>query len=132
MRKIPLVIGREDGDNIQDADGTVIFDEDGAKKAVLAATATIALDTEKVGTLTPSHQPVFAGESAWTGGLVTLAVTVTGVLATDIVLCNFYTIGTEGTVIAAVATANTITFTLDTANTTNDAVVSYQVLRATA
>ena len=77
-----------------------------------------------------SHSIKFAGEETWTGGLATLAVTVTGALATDIVLANFQTIGTEGTVVAAVVTADTVTFTLDAANTSNDAVISYQVLRA--
>jgi len=82
--------------------------------------------------ITPSNVVKFAGEVNWTGGLITLAETVTGALATDIVIANFQTIGTEGTVLASVVTTDTVTFTLDTANTTNDAVVSYQVLRATA
>ena len=82
--------------------------------------------------LQPSHVTKFAGEVTWTGGLITLATVVTGVLDSDIVTCSFSTIGTEGVVLAVVPTADTLTFTLDTANTTNDAVVSYNVLRATA
>jgi len=100
--------------------GSTVID-DGSITLVKLATA-----------VSPSHVVKFANEVTWTGGLVTLAVTVTGALATDIVIANFQTIGTEGTVLAAVVTDNTVTFTLDTANTTNDAVVSYQVLRATS
>jgi len=86
------------------------------------------LDTD----ITPSHIVKYAGEVTWTGGLITLAETVTGALATDIVIANFQTIGTEGVVIASVVTTNTVTFTLDTANTSNDAVVSYTVLRVSS
>ena len=82
--------------------------------------------------ITPSHVTKFAGEVTWTGGGATLATTVTGVAATDIVLVGFHTIGTEGVTLAVVPTTNTLTFTLNTANTTNDAVVSYNVLRAIA
>jgi hypothetical protein len=83
--------------------------------------------------VTPSHVVKYAGEVTWTGGLATLASTVTGVAATDIVIASIHTLGTQGTILqGAVASANTITFTLDAANTSNDAVISYVVFRAVA
>lgn len=81
--------------------------------------------------ITMSHVVKFAGEVTWSGGGATLAHTVTGALATDIVMATFHTLGTEGTIIqGAVASSNTVTFTLDAANTSNDAVVAYVVYRA--
>jgi hypothetical protein len=81
----------------------------------------------------PSHVVKFAAEVTWTGGLSTLAVTVTGALATDIVQATFHTLGTEGTIIqGAVASSDTVTLTLDAANTSNDAVIAYVVYRAAA
>lgn len=81
----------------------------------------------------PSHVVKYAGEVTWSGSGATLASTVSGVAATDIVVANFHTLGTEGTILqGAVASSNTITFTLDAANTSNDAVISYMVLRAAA
>ena len=84
--------------------------------------------------IAPSHVVKYAGEVTWSGGGATLASTVTGVLATDIVVASFHTLGTEGTILqgAYASAADTITFTLDAANTSNDAVISYQVLRAAA
>lgn len=80
----------------------------------------------------PSHVVKYAGEVTWTGSGATLAATVTGVLDTDIVVASFHTLGTEGTILqgAYASAADTITFTLDAANTSNDAVISYMVLRA--
>ena len=81
----------------------------------------------------PSHIVKYAGEVTWSGSGATLASTVTGVAATDIVIASIHTLGTEGTILqGAVASLNTITFTLDAANTTNDTVVSYVVYRAAA
>lgn len=82
--------------------------------------------------VTPSHIVVYAGEVTWSGWWATLAETVSGVLATDIVIASIHTLGTEGTILqwAYASATDTITFTLDAANTSNDAVISYQVLRA--
>jgi hypothetical protein len=81
----------------------------------------------------PSHVVKYAGEVTWSGGGATLAATVMGVAATDIVVASFLTLGTEGTILqGAIASLNTITFTLDAANTSNDAVISYAVFRAAA
>jgi|SaaInl7_200m_RNA_FD_contig_51_1355422_length_1751_multi_5_in_0_out_0_2 hypothetical protein len=83
--------------------------------------------------LTPSHTPKYMGEVTWSGGGATLAETVTGVAATDIVIASILTLGSEGTILqGAIASTNTITFTLDAANTSNDAVISYAVFRAAA
>ena len=107
----------EIGDNAVDSAAI----EDGTILAADLATA-----------ITPSHVTKYAAEVTWSGGGATLATTVTGVAATDLVQVSFHTPGTEGTVLSVVPTTNTLTFTLDTANTTNDAVVSYNVLRAIA
>jgi len=81
----------------------------------------------------PSHIVKYAGKVTWTGGGATKAVTVTGVAATDIVTASIETAPTEAAYIASVApTTNTVTITLSTANTSNDAVIAYQVLRATS
>lgn len=83
--------------------------------------------------LTPSHIVKYAGEVTWSGGGATLAHTVTGALATDLVEATFHTLGSEGTIIqGAVASSDTVTLTLDTANTSNDAVITYVVYRAAA
>ena len=81
--------------------------------------------------IAPSHVVVYAGESSWTGGGTSLAATVTGVAATDIVVSQFHTVPSEAAyIVSCAASENTITTTLSAANTTNDAVISYVVLRA--
>lgn len=80
---------------------------------------------------TVSHQVVYAGEFTWSGGAASAAETVTGALATDIVIATIQSAPTEAAYIASAAvTANTVTVTLSAANTSNDAVISYVVLRA--
>jgi hypothetical protein len=70
------------------------------------------------------------GSSTWSGSGTTLAVTVEGVLATDIVLASINGIPTQAAYLAgAVPTTNTITFTLSAANTSNNAVIGWQVIR---
>lgn len=71
-----------------------------------------------------------SGEVTWTGGLATLAIAATGVLSTDRVIATIQTAPTEAAYIAsAEATADTVTLTLSTANTSNDAVIAYEVVR---
>lgn len=83
--------------------------------------------------ITPSHIVVYAGEDTWTGGGASKAITVTGAAATDIVVATIQSAPSEAAYIASAAvTANTVTITLSAANTSNDAVISYQVLRAAA
>jgi len=80
-----------------------------------------------------SHMVVYAGEITWSGAGASLATTVTGVLASDIVICSIQTVPTQAAyLVSSAATANTITNVLSAANTSNDAVISYMVLRATS
>jgi hypothetical protein len=73
---------------------------------------------------------VYTGSITWSGSGASLATTVTGVAATDIILTQFTTSPTQAAYITkAVPTANTITITLSTANTGNDAVIKYVVIR---
>jgi len=68
------------------------------------------------------------GSVTWSGGLTTLALTLTGVAATDEVYAEIITEPTEAAnLVSAVPTTNTITFTLGAANTSNDAVIRYVV-----
>ena len=81
----------------------------------------------------PSHVAKFGDKITWSGGGTSLATTVTGVLATDIVMATLQNHGTQGTTFLQVApSANTLTATISTANTSNDLVYSYIVFRAAA
>jgi len=83
--------------------------------------------------IAPSHVVKYAGKITWSGGGASLATTVTGVAATDIVLASVQVAATETGYIASVApTTNVITIVLSTANTSNQAVIAYEVLRAVA
>lgn len=140
---------------------TVVTSEGGVAEAALAANAvtttkikdgnvtaaklaTDAVETAKIKNgnvtlaklsagITPSHIVKYAGTVTWTGGTASKAVTVTGVAATDIVLASFLVTPTEAAYIAKIVpTTDTITITLSAANTSNDAQISYIVLRAVA
>lgn len=140
---------------------TVVTSEGGVAEAALAANAvtttkikdgnvtaaklaTDAVETAKIKNgnvtlaklsagITPSHIVKYAGTVTWSGGTASKAVTVTGVAATDIVLASFLVTPTEAAYIAKIVpTTNTITITLSAANTSNDAQISYVVLRAVA
>ncbi len=83
--------------------------------------------------ITPSHIVVYAGEFTWSGAGTSVATTVTGALASDIVVATIQSAPSEAAYLASAAvTADTVTVTLSAANTSNDAVISYQVLRAAA
>jgi len=83
--------------------------------------------------ITPSHIVVKAGSITWSGSGASLATTIAGVAATDIVMCTIAVAPTQAAYIKAAApTLNTITIVLSAANTSNDAEISYQVLRAAA
>ena len=140
---------------------TVVTSEGGVAEAALAANAvtttkikdenvtaaklaTDAVETAKIKNgnvtlaklsagITPSHVVKYAGTFTWTEGGASKAVTVDGVAATDIVLASFLVTPTEAAYIAKIVpTTNTITITLSAANTSNDAQISYVVLRAVA
>ena len=81
--------------------------------------------------ITPAYVVKYAGEYTWSGGGASCAETVTGALASDILLVTVQTAPTEAvTLKSAAVTSNTVTVTLSGANTTNDAVIAYVVLRA--
>jgi hypothetical protein len=83
--------------------------------------------------LTPSHIVKYAGEVTWTGGGTSIATTVTGVAATDIVMCTIETVPSEAAyIVSCTCSTNTVTTTLSAANTSNDAVIAYVVYRAAA
>lgn len=83
--------------------------------------------------IAPSHVAKYAGIVTWSGSGATKAATVNGVAATDIVIATIQTKPTQAAyLVAATPTTNTITFELSAANTSNDAVIQYVVLRAAA
>jgi hypothetical protein len=85
----------------------------------------------KVKVSSAGFAPVFVGSHTWAGGGATSAATVTGVLSTDLVIATIRTKPTQAAyLVGVVPTANTLTFELSAANTSNDAVITYQVLRA--
>ena len=81
----------------------------------------------------PAYVPVYAGAITWSGSGASLAHTVTGALATDIVSAVLRVKGTEPSyLVSAIPSTDTLTFTVDAANTTNDTQVDYVVFRAAA
>lgn len=83
--------------------------------------------------ITPSHVVKYAGKITWSGSGTSLATTVSGVAATDIVIATVQTKATEASyLVSAAPTTDTITLVLSAANTSNDAVIAYSVLRAAA
>lgn len=82
------------------------------------------------GAFRPSHYVAYAGEHTSVGGDAVEVATVTGVLATDVIVTNIED-ATSGAanVLKVVATANTITWTFN-ADPTADHNISYAVLRA--
>ena len=81
--------------------------------------------------IAPSHVAKFGGKITWSGSGASLATTVTGVAATDIVIATLENRGTQGTTfLQVVPTTNTLTATISTANTSNDLIYSYIVFRA--
>jgi len=79
----------------------------------------------------PSHVVKYAGEWTWAGSGTGHAETVTGALATDIVVGSIQTVPSQaGYLVSLAVTDNTVTATLSAANSSNDAVISYVVYRA--
>ncbi len=73
---------------------------------------------------------VAGGSFQWSGGLTTKAVTITGLLSTDYAYAEIINSPTQASKITdAAVTADTLTVTLDVANTSNDAIVTYVVYR---
>lgn len=83
--------------------------------------------------ITPSHVVKYAGKVTWTGSGASKAATIAGVVSTDVVVASIQTVPTQAAyLVSAAPTTDTVTFVLSAANTSNDAVISYQVLRAAA
>ena len=83
--------------------------------------------------ITPSHVVKYAGKITWSGSGASLATTITGVLSTDIILVTIQKVPTQAAyVLSAAPTTDTLTIVLSAANTSNDAIIAYQVLRAAA
>jgi len=79
--------------------------------------------------ITPSHVVAFAGKEANGGGSATVAITVTGVAATDIVFAQLQASTNAATVQKVTPTTNTITVLLS-ADPGAATSISYQALRA--
>jgi len=100
--------------------------------AVTIATGAIDLAMLSAG-VTPSHVVKFAGTITWSGSGAELGTAVAGVLSTDILVASFLVTPTQAAYIAKIVpTTDTITITLSTANTGNNAQISYVVYRAAA
>ena len=83
--------------------------------------------------ISPSHVVKYAGKITWSGSGASLATTVTGVASTDILICTIQTAPTQAAYLVSCApTTDTVTITLSAANTSNQAVIAYTVLRATS
>ena len=83
--------------------------------------------------ITPSHVVKFAGKITWSGSGASLATTISGIVSTDIVICTIQTAPTQAAyLVSAAPTTDTLTITLSAANTGNNAVIGYMILRAAA
>lgn len=80
----------------------------------------------------PSHVVKFAGQHTTVGGDAAEAITVTGALATDLAFVQMVDNGTDNrTIVDAVVTSNTLTVTFS-GNPGDDAIINYQLIRATS
>lgn len=76
------------------------------------------------------EQIIRTGSVTWTGGGTSLTHDVAPALTTDHVICSFDTLPTETSTVSGKVTSNgTLTFTLTAANTSNNAIISYIVIR---
>jgi len=106
---------------IQGSDGVAL-----ATVTSVTTNVTVEVITAQAGT----QYIVFAGEHTTVGGAAAEAITVTGALATDLVLTMHHTVGAgTQTILSAVASADTVTVTFS-ADPSTDNVVTYTVLRA--
>ena len=125
---------RIDGDNsIADKAVTLAKLADTVQASI--AKADTALQTVVLANLNtgiaPSHVVKYAGKITWSGSGASLATTVAGVAATDIVVATIQLAPTQAAyLVSAAPTLNTVTLTLSAANTGNNAIIGYQVLRA--
>ena len=88
-------------------------------------------DVQIAASYTPTRVVKYSGETTWSGDGASIATTVSGVLASDIVIATIQTVPSQAAyIVSCAATENTITTTLSAANSSNDAVIAYIVLRA--
>lgn len=81
--------------------------------------------------ISASHIVKFGGQHTTVGGAAAEAITVTGALVTDLAFVQLVNDGTANvSVLSAVVTADTLTVTFS-ADPGNDAVINYQLIRAT-
>lgn len=81
--------------------------------------------------ISASHIVKFGGQHTTVGGGAAEAITVTGALATDLAFVQLVDDGTNNvSVLSAAVTADTLTVTFS-ADPGNDAVINYQLIRAT-
>lgn len=133
-----IYVEAEDGNELIIVDGitptitTAVFPVVGAGAIGTTQLADAGVTLAKLAAgVAPSHVAKFGGKVTWSGSGASLATTVTGVAATDIVVGTLQVHGTQGTTYLQLApTTNTITATISTANTSNDLVYGYIVFRA--
>lgn len=112
-------------------DGVEVVSEGGALPAPVAledGSVTLELLDESIA---PAFVVKFAGQHTTAGGDANETATVTGVLATDIVIATIEDNGTNNvTLLQTAAAANAVNFTLS-ADPGTDCIINYIVLRAT-
>lgn len=128
----PQALNFTDGLDATESAGTVEIGiaADGINSSKIADDA-ISLEHLDAG-ITPSHIVFAAGEFTTAGGDADETITVSGVLATDLVLVNVHTAGaTPRTVVDASASAGQIDVDLS-GDPSTDHVLTYVVYRAVA
>lgn len=116
------------GDATIATNGTLTIANDAIDNAKIADNA-VSLENLDSG-ITPSHVTKFAAEYTTTGGAAAEAITVNGVLATDLAFVQMVDDGTNNvTVLQAATSADTLTVTFS-GDPGNDAVINYQIIRA--
>lgn len=76
------------------------------------------------------EQIVRSGLVNWTGGAKTITHDVGPALTTDVVICSFKKLPTEASTLSGEVSSNgVLTFTLTAANTSNDAIIDYVIIR---
>lgn len=107
--------------------GDVTIDNSG----VTAITANAVVLGDLSTGIAPSHVVKFASRITWSGSGASLTTAVTGVAATDQVVATIQSAPTQAAYLVSAATnTNQVILTLSAANTSNDAVITYTVLRA--
>lgn len=93
----------------------------------------VSIDPIVVASMLGGDAPLYSGKTTWSGAGTSLAITENGVLATDKVIATIQTAPTQAAYLASAnATTNTVTLTLSAANTSNNAVIAWEVFRASA